>query len=119
MLVRRADSDFLTCPEFLLLGHADHKLVLARLLLGTRASLANYWKFNSSILESVDFCKKLEGFIQRALVGAVLGNKWWVSLKCRIRTFTIKYCQQLASDKAKVRKSLEDRISRTAVGGTP
>ena len=117
MLVRRADSDFLTCPEFNDLGHADHKFGLARLLLGTKASLANYWKFNSSILESPDFCKKLEGFIQRALVGAVTGNKWWVSLKCRIRTFTIKYCQQLALDKAKMRKSLENRISRAAVGG--
>ena len=117
MLVRRADSDFLTCPSFHSLGHSDHKLVLARMQLGTRTSLASYWKCNSSVLESADFCKKLEGFIQRALVGAVTGSRWWVSLKCRIRTFVIKYCQQLNLDKAKARKSLEDRVSRSAVGG--
>ena len=117
MFVRRADPDIISCPSFKYLGHSDHKLVLARLQLGTRTSLASYWKCNSSVLESEDFRKKLEGFIQRALVGAVLGNKWWVTLKCRIRTFVIKYCQQLAADKAKKRKSLEDRISRAAVGG--
>ena len=54
--------------------------------------------------------------IQRALVGTVIGNKWWVSLKYRIRDFAIKYSQQLTLDRAKKAKSLEDRFSRT-VGG--
>ena len=61
----------------------------------------------------------LENLIQWSLVGAVTGNKWWASLKYRIRDFTIKYSQQLALDRAKKAKSLEDRLSRVVEGGTP
>ena len=60
---------------------------------------------------------RLENLIQRALVRAVIGNKWWVSLKYRIRDFAIKYSQQLALDRAKKAKSLEDRLSRAVEGG--
>ena len=49
--------------------------------------------------------------------GAVIRNKWWVSLKYRIRDFAIKYSQQLALDRAKKAKSLEDRLSRAVEGG--
>ena len=59
----------------------------------------------------------LENLIQRVLVRAVIGNKWWVSLKYRIRDFTIKYSQQLALNRAKKAKSLEDRLSRAVEGG--
>ena len=55
---------------------------------------------------------RLENLILRALVGAVIGNKWWASLKSRIRDFAIKYSQQLALNRAKKAKSLEDRLSR-------
>ena len=55
--------------------------------------------------------------IQWALVGAVIGNKWWVSLKYRIRDFAIKYSQQLALYRAKKAKSLEDRLSRAVEVG--
>ena len=51
------------------------------------------------------------------LVGAVTGNRWWESLKFRIRDFTIKYGQQLQLDRAKKAKSLEDRLSRVVEGG--
>ena len=49
--------------------------------------------------------------------GAVIGNKWWASLKYRIRDFAIKYSQQLALNRAKKAKSLEDRLSRAVEGG--
>ena len=62
---------------------------------------------------------QLENLIQRSLVGAVTRNKWWASLKYRIRDFAIKFCQQLALDRAKKAKSLEDRLSRVVeVGGS-
>ena len=47
----------------------------------------------------------------------VIGNKWWISLKYRIKDFAIKYSQQLALNRAKKAKSLEDRISRVVEGG--
>ena len=50
-------------------------------------------------------------------MGAVTGNRWWVSLKHRIRDFATKYSRQLNLDRA--RKSIEDRLSRAVVGGTP
>ena len=108
----RADSDLVACPTFHWLGRSDHKLVRVSLRLANRPSLASYWKFNTSLLEIWDFWKQLENLIQRALVEAVIGNKWWVSLKYRIRDFAIKYSQQLALDRAKKVKSLEDRLSR-------
>ena len=61
---------------------------------------------------------RLENLIQRALVGAVIGKKWWVSLKYRIRDFAIKYSQQLALNRAKKAKSLEDRLFRAMEGGS-
>ena len=49
-------------------------------------------------------------------MGAVTGNRWWESLKYRIRDFAIKYGQQLQLDRAKKAKSLEDRLSREVEG---
>ena len=42
----------------------------------------------------------------------VTRNKWWGSLKYRIRDFTIKYNRQSNLDKTKKAKSLEDRLSQ-------
>ena len=111
VLVRRADIDFVSCPTFHLIAWTDHRLVRASL------RLAGYWKFNTSLLEIRDFRDRLESLIQRALVGAVTGNRWWFSLKYRIRDFATKYGQQLNLDKAKEAKSIDDRLSRAVAGG--
>ena len=105
VLVRRADSDLVACPMFHWLGRSDHKLVRVSLRLANRPSLASYWKFNTSLLEIWDFRIRLENLIQWALVGVVIGNRWWVSLKYRIRDFAIKYSQQLSLNRAKKAKS--------------
>ena len=117
VLVRRADIDFVSCPTFHLIAWTDHKLVSVSLRLADRPRLAGYWKFNTSLLEIRDFRDRLESLIQRALVGAVTGNRWWGSLKHRIRDFATKYGQQLNLDKAKEAKSIEDRLSRAVAGG--
>ena len=117
VLVRRADIDFVSCPTFHLIAWTDPKLVRVSLRLANRPSLAGYWKFNTSLLEIRDFRDRLESLIQRALVGAVTGNRGWVSLKYRIRNFTTKYSRQLNLDKAKEAKSIEDRLSRAVAGG--
>ena len=98
------------------MGQTYHKLIRVSQRLANWPSLAGYWKFNSSLLEIGDFRERLETLIQRALVGAVTGNKWWGFLKYRIRDFAIKYDRQLKQDRAKKAKSLEDVLSR-AVGG--
>ena len=90
VLVRRADIDFVSCPTFHLIAWTDHKLVRVSLRLANRPSLAGYWKFNTSLLEIRDFRDRLESLIKRALVGAVTRNRWWVSLKHRIRDFATK-----------------------------
>ena len=69
--VRRADSDFITCPTFHLIGRTDPKLVRVSLWLVNRLSLAGYLKFK----EIWDFRERLESLIKRALVEAVTGNK--------------------------------------------
>ena len=89
--VRRADSDFVSCPMFHLIARTDHKLVRASLRLANRPSLAGYWKFNISLLEIRDFRERLKSLIKWALMGVVTGNRWWVSLKYRIRDFATKY----------------------------
>ena len=90
VLVRRADIDFVSCPTFHLIAWTDHKLIRISLRLANRPSLAGYWKFNTSLLEIRDFRDRLESLIKRALVGAVTGNRWWVSLKHRVRDFATK-----------------------------
>ena len=117
VLVRRADIDIVSCPTFHLIAWTDHKLVRVSLQLANRPSLAGYWKFNTSLLEIQDFHDRLESLIQRALVGAVTRNRWWISLKYRIRDFATKYGRQLNLDKAKEAKSIEDRLSRAVAGG--
>ena len=117
VLVRRADIDFVSCPTFHLIAWTDHKLVRVSLRLANRPSLAGYWKFNTSLLEIRDFRDRLESLIQRALVGAVTGNRWWGSLKHRIRDFATKYGRQLNLDRTKEAKSIDDRISRAVAGG--
>ena len=74
VLVRRADSDFVSCPTFHLIGLTDHKLVRVSLRLANRPSLAGYWKFNTSLLGIREFQDRLES-LKRALVGAVTGNR--------------------------------------------
>ena len=117
VLVRRADIDFVSCPTFHLIAWTDHKLVRVSLRLANRPSLAG---FNTSLLEIRDFRERLKSLIKRALVGAVTGNRWWVSLKHRIRDFATKYGRQLNLDRTKEAKSIDDRLSRVvAGGGTP
>ena len=117
VLVRRADIDFVSCPTFHLIAWTDHKLIRVSLRLVNRPSLAGYWKFNTSLLEIRDFRDRLESLIQRALVGAVTGNRWWVSLKHRIRHFATKYGRQLNLDRTAEAKSIDDRLSRAVAGG--
>ena len=117
VLVRRADIDFVSCPTFHLIAWTDHKLIRVSLRLVNRPSLAGYWKFNTSLLEIRDFRDRLESLIQRALVGAVTGNRWWVSLKHRIRDFATKYGRQLNLDRTAEAKSIDDRLSRAVAGG--
>ena len=117
VLVRRADIDFVSCPTFHLIAWTDHKLVRVSLRLANRPSLAGYWKFNTSLLEIRDFRDQLESLIQRALVGVVTGNRWWGSLKHRIRDFATKYGRQLNLDRTKEAKSIDDRLSQAVAGG--
>ena len=95
----------------------DHKLARFSLRLANRPRLAGYWKFNTSLLEIRDFRDRLESLIKQPLVGAVTGNKWWVSLKHRIRDFATKYGRQLNLDRTKEVKSIDDRLSRAVAGG--
>ena len=117
VLVRRADIDFVSCPTFHLIAWTDHKLVRVSLRLANRPSLAGYCKFNTSLLEIRDFRDRLESLIKRVLVGAVTGNRWWGSLKHRIRDFATKYGRQLNLDRTKEAKSIDDRLSRAVAGG--
>ena len=117
VLVRRADIDFVSCSTFHLIAWTDHKLIRVSLRLANRPSLAGYWKFNTSLLEIRDFRDRLESLIQRALVGEVTGNRWWVSLKHRIRDFATKYGRQLNLDRTAEAKSIDDRLSRAVAGG--
>ena len=48
-----------------------------------RSSIPPYWKYRTSR-------DRLESLIKRALVGAVTGNRCWVSLKHRVRDFAPK-----------------------------
>ena len=120
VLVRRADIDFNSCPIFHLIVWTDHKLARVSLQLANRPRLAGYWKFNTSFLEIRDFPDRLESLIKRVLIRAVTGNRWWVSLKHRIRDFATKYSQQLNLDTTKKAKSIDDRLSwAVAWGGLP
>ena len=116
VLVRRADSDFVSCPTFHLIVWTDHILVRVSLCLANRPSLVGYWKFNTSLLEIRDVRDRLESVIKQALV---TGNRWWASLKHRIRDFATKYGRQLNLDRTKEAKSIEDRLSRRWLGGLP
>ena len=69
--------------------------------LGDCPSLASDWKLDISALKIRDFRERLDKLIQRALVAAVIRNRWWGSLEHRIRDFTVKYCQKLALNNAK------------------
>ena len=117
VLVRRADIDFVSRPTFHLIAWTDHKLIRVSLRLVNRPSLAGYWKFNTSLLETWDFRDRLESLIQRALVGAVTGNRWWASLKHMIRDFATKYGRQLNLDRTVEAKSIDDRLTRAVAGG--
>ena len=116
VLVRRADCDFVSCPTFHLIAWTDHKLVRVSLQLANRPCLAGYWKFNTSLLEIRDFRDRLESLIKRALVGAVTSNRWWVSLKHRIRDFATKYHRQLNPDRTRKSKSIEDFLFPAVAG---
>ena len=100
-----------------MIAWTDHKLVSVSLQLANRPSLAGYWKFNTSLLEMQDFRERLESLNKRVLVGAVTGNRWWFSLKHRIRDFATKYGRQLNLDRTKDAKSIEDQLSRAVAGG--
>ena len=115
--MRRADIDFVSCPTFHLIAWTDHKLVRVSLRLANRPSLAGYWKFNTSLLEIRDFRDRLESLIQRALVGAVTGNRWWDLLNIGLEISLPNTVRQLNLDRTKEAKSIDDRLSRAVAGG--
>ena len=90
----------------------DHKLVRVSVRLANKPRLTGKWKFNTSLLEIWDFLDRLKSLIKQALVGAVTGNRWWISLKHRIRDFATKFGRQLNLDRIRKAKSIEDRLSR-------
>ena len=118
VLVRSADTDFVTCPMFHFIWQTDHRFVRVSLRLANRPSLVGYWKLNTSLLEIRDFRDWLESLIQWALVGAVTRNRWGGSVKHRIRDFAINYGHKLNLDKTKIAKSLEGKLSRAVEWGT-
>ena len=119
VLVRRADTDFISCPTFHgNLGYTDHKLVRARIRLTDRPSLAGYWKFNLSYLKRKDFRELLENFVRGWLVGeGSIGSRRWVNFKAALRTFSVRYGQWLALTKAKEEESLEELELESVAGG--
>ena len=119
VFVRRAGTEFVRCSTFHWIELADQKLVRVSQRLVNGPSLASNWKFNTSTLVIRDFRERLENLIQQMLVGAVTENKWWGSLKYRIREFAIKYSKQLNLAGAKKAKSLDDRLSRAWSRGIP
>ena len=60
VLVRRAHTDFVSCPTFHWVGQTDHRLVRVNLRLDNRPILSGYWQFNISLLEILDFRDRLE-----------------------------------------------------------
>ena len=119
MRLRGADTDFVKCSTFHCVAQTGHSLVKVNLQLADRPCLAGYWKFSSFLLMIRNLRDRLESLVQRTLVGAITGNKWWGSLKHRIRNFTIKYGHQLNLDRINVAKFLEDKLSQTVEGGIP
>ena len=119
VLVRRADVDFISCPTFHgNRDYTDHRLVRARINLTDRPSLAGYWKFNLSFLKSENFRDQLEGVVRGWLGGGPsLGNRRWAKLKAEIRTFSVRYGQELALIKAEEKKSLEALEIEAVAGG--
>ena len=114
VFVRKADTDFIKNPSF---HKTVHWFVRVSLRLADRLSLASYWEFNTYLLEIRDFRDQLESLVQRTLVGAVTGKKWWGSLRYRIRDFAIKYGHQFNLDRTKMAKSVEEKLSRVVEGG--
>ena len=113
VLVRRADIDFVSCPTFHLIAWTDHKLARVSLRLANWPRLEVHYL----LIGDRDFRDRLESLIKRALVGAVTGNRWWVSLKHRVRDFATKYGRMLNLDRTKEAKSIDDRLSRAVAGG--
>ena len=75
-------------------GKTDPTLVRVSRWLKNRSSFTGYWKFNTSLLVTRNFRDRLKSLIQWSLVEAIVGNRWWSSLKYRIRDFAIKYGQK-------------------------
>ena len=69
VLVRRADTDVVTCPTFHCVAQTDHRLVRIGLQLAARPSLAGYWMFSTSLQEIRDFQDQLTSLVQWALEG--------------------------------------------------
>ena len=108
MLVRKADTDFVTCPTFYYVAQTDHRLVRVSLWLANRPSL---------LTGDIGLPRPAGIPSSVGISGGGDGNKWWGSLKHRIRDFTLKYGHQLNIDKTKMAKSWEDKLSRALEGG--
>ena len=85
------------------------KLVLTGWHIADRSNLSGNWKCNCS-KEIRDFRNLVEKLIQRTLVMAATGDRLWEFLEHRIRDFTSKYCQKLVQEKARIAKSMEERL---------
>ena len=100
--------------------HADVEVVFAgdggRLVVADVAIKS--FKFRLVAVYTSNIAAERVSFIRRlAFVGAVTGNRWWVSLTHRIRDFATKYGRQINLDRTKGAKLIDNRLSRAVAGG--
>ena len=118
VLVRRADVGLLECPSFHSIAFSDHRLVRVRLKLGkSKPRMTGYWKLNAALLAEKNFQDQLTLIIKKELTGSVMGNKWWMNLKDKIRLFATDYSKRLNRERKAAQATMERRVNEAVTSG--
>ena len=79
----------------------DHSVILLYVKPNNRRTCSNkYWKFNSSLIKSDDYCQKIKSLITEIINSEELTTpvKKWEFLKYKIRQFTILFSKKSKKD---------------------
>ena len=117
VFVRSTDRSSVSCPEVQIVGYTDQKPVTCAVKLErTNRRGPGYWKLKASFPARKDFRDRVSALVKRELTGAIINNRWWLSLKRKIKTLATSFSREIAIENSRVEDELVSRLEETHRG---
>lgn len=105
------NRDSISCPQFQIIGYADHKLVTCKVDLDSIFSQGSgYWKLNKLFPVGRAYRDWIKELDQKDLMGIIISNTWWYNLKRAIKVESLRFSKLLAVERNRLVGDLATKL---------